>query len=331
MNSLRRTAISLLQWGIGIGALAWALSDVDLAILRQTLGSYTLAAMMPVFFFALIDYLILGQRLNVLLPREVGYRRSLAATILGTGMNCVLPAKAGDALKIVYLTRETPYSLVEISSVIIWDRLLDIICLGTLLLFSWTQVGGQELNMGLSVPVAVLCGGVLGFFSLRHWSGFFHSLYARFLPGRLASPLSRLHTSLIDQISVPWVARGMVCSIGTWGTYFLSFYFTVGPMGELGLTVPQMVVVFTVSTLGTAIPSLPGGIGLFEGAMVLSLSWFGVDSTSALGLALFFHAVHFIPLAVCAILINGRVRYWDRPKPASPDAPGSSGPSTPAV
>lgn len=314
MRQLRRIALSLLQWGMGIGALAWALSDVELSLLWQAVSSYSFLAMLPVFFFALIDYLILGLRLAVLMPPDVGYRRSLAGTILGTGMNCILPAKAGDALKIVYLTRGTPYSFVQVSSVIIWDRLLDIFALGTLLVYVWTQTGGKAFNMSLTVPALVVVGCVIGFFSLRHWSGFFHSLYARFLPGRLASPVSRLHTSLIDQISVPWVARGFFCTIGTWGTYFVSFYFTANLMGGLDLTVPQLLVVFSVSAVGTAIPSLPGGIGLFEGAMVLSFSWYGVGSTTALGLALFFHAVHFLPLALCAICINGRVRYWDMVK-----------------
>ncbi len=67
---------------------------------------------------------------------------------------------------------------------------------------------------------------------------------------------------------------------------------------------------FTAAAVGTAIASLPGGGGLFEGAMVLAMSWYGVDGTTALGLALFFHAVHFLPLAVAGVAINGRTRYF---------------------
>ncbi len=310
MSCLHNKVLSLVQWGIGLGALAWALEGVDLGLLLETLGSYSLVAMLPVFFWALVDYLLAGLRLTLLLPGDVGYPRGLAACILGTGMNCILPAKAGDALKVVYLTRVTRHSLVDISSVIIWDRLLDVICLGTLLVWSWTQVGDQRLELGIIVPAAVLVCGVLSFFSLRHWSSFFHSLYARLLPGRLASPVSRLHTSLVDRISLDWAGCGMLVSIATWAAYFLSFCCTVGSMGGLDLSISQALVVFTVASVGTAIPSLPGGVGLFEGAMVLSLSWYGVDGTTALGLALFFHAVHFLPLAAAAIVINGRTRWF---------------------
>lgn len=318
MNKHQRTALQVAQWGLGVGALVWALKDVDFAVLWQSCRSYSLPAMLPVFFFALLDYLCMGMRLTVLLPPDVGFKRGLAGTILGTGMNCVLPAKAGDALKVLYLTSCSRHSLVDMSSVIIWDRLLDCICLGSLLVFSWTQMGTKELSMSFIVPAAVLAAGFLSFMGLRRWSGFFHSLYARFLPGSLKSPVSRLHTSLIDQISIPWVARGMLYSIGTWGTYFLSFYCTVVYVGGLNLSVADQVVVLTVATVGTAIPSLPGGIGLFEGAMVLSLSWFGIDGTTAMGLALFFHAVHFIPLAVAAICINSRVHYFSGADRAAP-------------
>ncbi len=309
MSRFQRTALQFAQWGLGFGALAWALYDVDFALLWQAARSYSLAAMLPVFFFALADYLFMGKRLAVLLPEDIGFRHSLSATVLGTGMNCILPAKAGDALKILYLTSSTRYSLVDISSVIIWDRLLDCICLGTLLVFAWTQIGTSEMSMSFVVPLAAFAAGCCCLLAMRHWSGFFHSLYARFLPGSLSSPVSRLHASLIDQVSLPWVAHGFVYSVATWGTYYLSFYFTVRYVGGLELGAAEQLVVLTVATVGTAIPSLPGGIGLFEGAMVLSMSWYGIDGTTAMGLALFFHAVHFFPLALAALCIHSRASY----------------------
>ncbi len=312
MNERQSKALVALQWSIGTGALLWALHGVDLKLMLHAMGAYELQSMLPVFFFALLDYLILGLRLTVLLPGDVGYNRGLAATVLGTGLNCILPAKAGDAIKIIYLTRITRHSIIDISSIIIWDRLLDCALLGTLLVYSWTQAGGERLELGLAVPAAVLVLGVLAFFCLRYWSSFFHSLYARLLPGRLASPLGRLHTSLVDRVSISWLGLGMACTVLAWFTYFMSFYYAVVGMGCMNLTITQMLVVFSVSSLSSAIPALPGAIGVYEGAMVLSLSWFGVDSTSALGMALFFHAVHFLPLALAAICINGRFNYFKR-------------------
>lgn len=306
-----RTFFSLLQWGLGIASLIWALSDVDLAVLWAALKGYSLWAMLPVFFYAFVDYVCMGYRLRFLLPADVGFVPSMKASLLCVGMNCLLPAKAGDALKILYLTRTTNHSFVTISSVVIWERLCDVIFLASLMLFSFMAMDGDKHGMNIVLPVAVLLAVGAGFLALRHWSQFFHALYARFLPSKIASPLSHLHTCIVDQVSVSWVARGLFWSLGTWGTYFLSFVYALY-MADIHIGLTPMIVAFTVASLGTAIPSLPGGIGLFEGAMVLGLSWYGVESSQALGVALFFHGVHFLPLALAAVCINGRARYWQQ-------------------
>ncbi len=309
MSRFQRTALQFAQWGLGFGALVWALEDVDFALLWQAVRSYSVTAMLPVFFFIVADYLFMGRRLEVLLPRDIGFRHSLSATLLGTGMNCILPAKAGDALKILYLTSSTRYSLVDISSVIIWDRFLDCICLGTMLVFAWTQLGSGEMSMSFVVPLAAFAAGCCLLLVMRRWSAFFHSLYARILPKSLNPHVSRLHAGLIDQVRLAWVAHGFVYSVATWAAYYLSFYFTIRYVGGLEMGAAEQLVVLTIATVGTAIPSLPGGIGLFEGAMVLSMSWYGIDGTTAMGLALFFHAVHFFPLALTALCIHSRASY----------------------
>lgn len=308
-RSTKRTVMSLAQWALGLGALAWALSDVNLVLLARSVAGWSLVSMLPVFAFAFVDYVCMGFRLWALMPKGTSWALCMKANLLCVGMNCILPAKAGDALKILYLARNANLGFATTSSIAIWERLCDVIFLSCLLLFALTNLDSGKLGMSVTMPLLILGAGVMGFFALRHWSGFFHALYARFLPARLASPLSSLHASLVDRVSVLWVARGLAWSCGTWGTYFLSFVFALR-MGGINIPLPAMMTVFAISCLGTAIPSLPGGIGLFEGVMVLALSWFDVDATRGLGVALFFHAVHFLPLALIAIVLNGKARYW---------------------
>ena len=278
-------------------------------LLVRSVAGWPLVSMLPVFAFAVVDYLCMGCRLWALMPRGASFGLCMKANLLCVGMNCILPAKAGDALKILYIARNANLDFASTSSIAIWERLCDIIFLACLLLFALTNLDTSRLGMSVAMPLLILGAGFMGFFALRHWSGFFHALYARFLPAKLASPVSHLHASLVDHVSVFWVGKGLLWSCGTWGTYFLSFVFTLR-MGGIDLPPAAIMTVFAVSCLGTAIPSLPGGIGVFEGVMVLAFSWFGVDATRALGVALFFHAVHFLPLALAAIVINGRARYW---------------------
>lgn len=299
----------MVQWALGLGALAWALSDVDLRLLVHSMTGWSLVSMLPVFAFAFVDYVCMGFRLWALMPKGASFGLCMKANLLCVGLNCILPAKAGDALKILYIARNANLGFASTSSIAIWERLCDVIFLSCLLLFALTHLDSGRIGMSVTMPLLILGAGVMGFFALRHWSGFFHALYARFLPAKLASPLSHLHASLVDKVSVLWVGKGLVWSCGTWGTYFLSYVFALR-MGGIDIPLPAMMTVFAVSCLGTAIPSLPGGIGLFEGVMVLALSWFDVDASIGLGVALFFHAVHFLPLALIAIVINGGARYW---------------------
>ncbi len=303
----RRALLLTVQWGVSLGALAYALAGVDAAALWSAVRSYAPAAMLAVLGVAALDYACMGCRLHDLLPRGVSYRRSLLAVILCVGYNNILPAKAGDAVKVVYLTKTTGHSLLTIGSVVLWERLLDVLALFCAALLAYALAGAEQR---LVLPVMGIAGGAGLFYVFRHWSPFFHTAYARFLPGRFASLCSQLHTNIVDTISVGWVARGFAWSLLIWSFYFASFAVSLRLVAELALTFPQMLMVFAVTCLGMAVPSSPGGLGVFEGAMVLSLSWFGVERNAALGIALFIHAVHFIPLTVTAVALNGRGDFW---------------------
>ncbi|MEX2143445.1 MAG: lysylphosphatidylglycerol synthase transmembrane domain-containing protein, partial [Anaerolineales bacterium] len=56
------------------------------------------------------------------------------------------------------------------------------------------------------------------------------------------------------------------------------------------------------TSLGVAVPSSPGYIGVFEAAMVLSLAPFGVDPAIALAYALTAHVIYFVMTAVLGII-----------------------------
>jgi len=77
---------------------------------------------------------------------------------------------------------------------------------------------------------------------------------------------------------------------------------------DLDLTVWQTMVVLVVFRLGTAIPQLPGNVGLSQTALVIGLALFGVDKTTATGLSMMTWGVITAPLVVAgfiALLLTG--------------------------
>ena len=58
-----------------------------------------------------------------------------------------------------------------------------------------------------------------------------------------------------------------------------------------------MVFALLVTSLGMVVPSTPGYIGVFHGLVVLTLAPFGVPTTTAMSIALVWHAVNYIVLS----------------------------------
>ena len=303
----RRGALFFLQAFVSLAALIYALSGVDLPLLWAALCGYALWAVGLSLCAVALDYACMGLRLRNLLRGGVPYGLSLKAVLLCVGYNNILPAKAGDAMKVFFLTRKTGRPLLDISSIVLWERLLDVLSLLCVALLAYTLLGtGQRLLL----PLLLALGGGGLFLCLRHWSAWFHAAYARFFPGRMATLCTRLHEQLIDNISLCRVLGGFLLSLCIWSCYFASFVISLRLVAELPLDGVQMLTVFAVTCLGMAIPSSPGGLGVFEGAMVLSLSWFGVEQSAALGIALYTHALHFLPAALAAVLLNGSRGFW---------------------
>ena len=78
-------------------------------------------------------------------------------------------------------------------------------------------------------------------------------------------------------------------------------YFAILRWGAgLDLTFGQVLSVFVFGALGLAVPSSPGGVGVYEAVMVAVLTGLGVDKEQALAVGLVYHAVYSFPVTAYA-------------------------------
>jgi uncharacterized membrane protein YbhN (UPF0104 family) len=77
-----------------------------------------------------------------------------------------------------------------------------------------------------------------------------------------------------------------------------------------GLPVPiaAAVIVLAALNLATLLPVVPGNVGVFEAAVVLALTRFGVTPEQALGVAVVQHLCYFVALALPGLLAAARNR-----------------------
>ena len=242
------------------------------------------------------------------------------ATYVGYLANALLPARAGEAAKTVALNRSSGASVAECVATIVVERTWDVLSL-VLLLFlmlpalppvSWLR-GAAVLAAGLLVVVTITAFVVIrwGERPLRtlmrplHWLPFVPPTIVEQAPAQFVQGLAGLVRARVAVVSFLWTTLSwIVLGLAYW-LVMLAFDLGLSPLaGEL--------VVIGIG-LAMVLPSSPGAIGVFEGATVVVLGAYGVDSSVALSYALVLHAINLAPLFALGlgVLVWRRVRRPD--------------------
>jgi uncharacterized protein (TIRG00374 family) len=212
------------------------------------------------------------QILRAALPDErIRYRTAFGAYCAGVGVNAIIPARAGDIMKMFLIkrsTRDAHYPTLVGS--LVAETVLDFFLAGSLLL--WALSAG--LLPGLRLPeipafdlswafrngwvvLAILAAiAVLAFVAgrrvRRFWREFGQGLAILRTPGRYLASV------------VPWQLVGWVCRVaGAW--FFLEAFAVPGSL-------ENALLVQVAGSLGALFPATPGGLGPTQALLVVLLA-----------------------------------------------------------
>ena len=298
----------LLAWsGLGISLVFayFAVRNVDLAEFRRTLArsDYVLLGAALVVLAAGIYLRVLRwQVLFVRRPRPPLSAVSIAL-LVGYLFNSILPARAGEAARVVVLNQLARTSRFEALGTVVAERVLDVLVLLGLLVAigpfvpesSWmtaaVSVGGAAfLALAILLTAAAFRGGRPVAFLLRPLA---------LLPGVSSADTARGAANLVVGLAVfrhPLVAfRAVALTAISWLVISFSFWLCMRSV-DLDTGMAAAILVVIAVNLAMILPSGPGGLGVFEAATVLTLSHFGVDRSQALSYAVLTHAVNLLPL-----------------------------------
>lgn len=254
--------------------------------------------------------------------RRPPLRDVTGATYVGYLANALLPARAGEAARTVALNRSARTPVAECLATIFVERAWDVLSL-ILLLFlmlpalphvTWLRAA-TLLAAGLVVVLAITAFVVIrwGEGPLRtlmrplRWLPFIPPVLIDQAPGQFVQGLAGLVKARVAAVSFLWTTLSwIVVGISYW-LVMLAFDLGLSPLaGEL--------VVIGIG-LALVLPSSPGAIGVFEGATVVVLGAYGIDSSVALSYALVLHALNLIPLFAIGLgaFVWRRVRRPSRP------------------
>lgn len=237
--------------------------------------------------------------------------RALLAGLLG---NVLLPARAGEAVRVVVLSRETGTSRAEVIATAVVERLFDILAL-LVLLFLAAPFLPRVSWLGAAAVAAAVVAAVLALAAVVLARG----------DDRPLRRLLRLLPFVTDERAAAWAAEGVrglvsirrahvalrvfALTLASWlvlagSTTILLLGFRLGVGYDAGL------LVVVAANLALVLPSSPGSVGPFEAAVLVALSAFGIDSSRALSYALVLHAENLFPYILAgyaALHVHARV------------------------
>ena len=284
-----------------VGAcLAYAFWGVDLGRLMQAAAGFSLPALAAMAGIIWLDFAVVGARLRYATGNRVGLTAGFNASLLGVGMNNILPAKAGEAAKALYLSRRGDMAMGETLGMIFWERFSDL----HMLLVVGAAAALLQHRLSVVLPLAVVVAAM--------WTAV---VAIRVRPGlgrvlvRMAyfRSLRRLAEDVVGQLSRPraggFFAVLLAYGAVTWALYALQFFCLLPWGAGLDLSPAQTLAVFAMGAAGLAAPSSPGGVGVFEAVMVAALAMYGVDREQALAAGLVFHMALYLQTTTYALAV----------------------------
>ncbi|MBU0877950.1 MAG: flippase-like domain-containing protein [Alphaproteobacteria bacterium] len=223
------------------------------------------------------------------------------ATTAGVLSNMLLPARAGEVVRIFALTRLTGVRLANPIASAVLDRLMDIItillCAGALFLFLPSY---GLLDQWLSMIVLVGTLITAGAFAAAAGLGFVQRLTSRVVERWLSNWKVRpevffaelqvesrrvLSSSVSLRLGLVALLILLVDLIAV-GSQVMAFHLEV-PL----LATPLL---WTFLVIGSMLPSAPGYIGVYQTAAIWALSFFAVPPSSAVALAIVLQAASYL-------------------------------------
>ncbi|MBI2940502.1 MAG: flippase-like domain-containing protein [Chloroflexi bacterium] len=314
----RRTAVSLALSLALIGLLLTRV-QIDVARTVQIIRSADLSLYLAAFAVYYLVFPVRALRWRRMLG-NAGYDSAqtpslprLATIIfLSWFVNCLVPAKLGDVYRAYLLKQDGRGSLTKAGGTIVAERIIDFTFVLVLLAITGaisfhgrlpdSLAGGLEVGAGL----ALLAGAAL----LAMWRHpalirralpeHLHAIYSRFNEGTIGAFGG--YRMLILYTALAWLVEMM--------RLFLVVRATgVHLDGRFGVELTLVAFIALVSSLFTAPPGLPAGLGYVEASIVAALVLVGQPMDMAVSIALLDRSISYVSLVVFGFVVYLVSRY----------------------
>lgn len=274
-----------------------------------------------VFMLSNVSRAIRWQMLLKPLGHKVGFVNSFFAIMLGYFANLGLP-RMGEFIRAGALARNENIPFERSMGTIVTDRIVDVLCLGIMILLGfifnfgaiWQFISSSPMLMQIGdywyVLAILAVGGLMFLWRMRKW-----------LTSEKEGPawLEKIKSIAIGFMeglasirNVESMPLFIFHSIAIWVLYYLMTYFCFFAFEPTaGLSPIAGLIVFDLGAIGMVVPS-PGGMGTYHYMLMQGLALFGVDKVDGFSFAniIFFSIQIFCNIAfgLLALVILPRNR-----------------------
>lgn len=304
-SSRRRSRRRLLAWlGIGVSLLAvaavvwWATKQKAPSLPHTGRELLELAAAIACYGLATV---VRGERWQRLLEDEGGTPRrrdSLGLMCVGYAVNNVLPARAGDAVRVVLMAPRAGTSIRTAVGTLVAERLLDVAVLVVL----FVVVGYGLLGTVGSGRAELVAGLVAG------------GLIVAAVAWRIARRSERLHAFLAPMLSATIGLRRanhglrlLGLTLVVWAIETAVWSLTAGAIG-FGVDPIEGAYLVALASVFSMIPSGPAYAGTQDAAAILGVKALGGTGAQAVAYIVMLRFVIVVPITVVGLVLAA-VRY----------------------
>jgi glycosyltransferase 2 family protein len=235
---------------------------------------------------------------------------TLNATMIGYFYNSILPARAGEAARVVVLTQRSSSPPVEITGTVVVERIYDVVVILTIFFVAipwlphvtWFRAAAL-VAAGLAIAVAIVAT-VLTIYEDRPLRLVLRPLarFSLFSGERLERTVLELTHGLSGLRDRRVAVEAFFWTVSAWMLSMLCAYL-VSVAFHLGVPFAAGVLVMVAVGLSMILPSPPAAVGVFEGAVLIALRPYHIPHASALSYALVLHLVNFLPFVIVGALL----------------------------
>jgi uncharacterized protein (TIRG00374 family) len=237
---------------------------------------------------------------RTLLQDKVSISQSFFTLNEGYLLNNFLPFRLGEVSRAYLLGNKSKLGFWRVLSSILIERSLDVLINASLLLGTLPFVAGVASARGAALGIGgIVLAGLFVLYAIARYPEKFMHLFERLTShigflSRLGKQVLPNFFSGLQVLTEPgrflragvWFLLNIGVALLQYSVLMLAFF----PHARL----LWVIFCLAVSSLGVALPSSPGGLGVFEGAVVGALAIFKLDAGTALAYALTMHFWNYL-------------------------------------